>query len=81
MTKHVGLMQQHIRNKTRTVTRGGFKKPTKDRITEAAMERFSLKKLFQNLKKNSERSLKMLVKSLKNTCEAANFWLSCTLLA
>ena len=43
MTKHVGLMQQHIRNNTRTVTRGGSKKPTKDRITEAAMERFSLK--------------------------------------
>ena len=41
MTKHVGQMQQHILNKTLTVTRSGSRIPTLDKVTEAATERFS----------------------------------------
>ena len=60
MKKHVGLMQQHILNKSRTVTRGGSRKPTLDRVTETAIERFSFKWLFQNLKKIARDHLKCL---------------------
>ena len=55
-------MQQHILSKTRT-----------DRVTEAATERFFFEMVNPKLKENSERSLKMLVKSLKIICETANF--------
>ena len=58
MTKQVGLMQQHILNKTLTVTRGGTRKPTQDRVTEATNETFPLKCLSQNVKNIARYHLK-----------------------
>ena len=51
-------MQQHILNKTLTVTRGGTRKPTQDRVTEATNERFPLKCLSQNVKNIARYHLK-----------------------
>ena len=73
MIKLVGLMQQHTLNKSRTVTRGGSRKPTKDKSYESSHREVFFDMVVPKFKENSERSLKILVKSLKNITEAANF--------